>query len=157
MKSFSFACVVSSAVLAANFAFAAGGQAYPLSAETSANPGPAASKLVFAELSTQFSGKTANSGLVESPGSRVMLNPQPLPPGSKVKINPQPLPPGSKVTLSPQPLPPGGNVNRSINSGASKVMLSPQPLPPGGSGNATMTSSGAKVLLNQQPPPPKTP
>jgi|SRR5450755_2721604 hypothetical protein len=112
MKSFSLACVLSSVVLAANLAFAAGGQGHQLSSETSTNPGPAASKLVFAESSTQsggarsiiiVSGKTGKSGLV-SPGSKVMLNPQPLPPRT--------------------------NVNPSINSKASKVMLNPQPLPP---------------------------
>jgi len=155
MKSFSLACVfsstcvLSSAVLAANFAFAAGGQGHQLSSETSTNPGPAASKLVFAESSTQLnrSGDARSIIIVsgkKAPGSKVMLNPQPLPPrtnvnpsinskASKVTLNPQPLPPGSKVTLSPQPLPPGAKVNTSINSNASKV------------------------LLNQQPPPPKTP
>jgi hypothetical protein len=38
--------------------------------------------------------------------------------------------PGSKVMLNPQPLPPRTAVNTSINSNASKVMLNPQPLPP---------------------------
>ncbi len=51
-------------------------------------------------------------------GSRVSLNPQPIPPSSKFRpgsinaLNPQPLPPlaklrpGSLASLNPQPLPP---------------------------------------------------
>jgi len=38
--------------------------------------------------------------------------------------------PGSKAMLNPQPLPPRTAVGNSINSNASKVMLNPQPLPP---------------------------
>jgi hypothetical protein len=38
--------------------------------------------------------------------------------------------PGSKVMLNPQPLPPRTTVNNSINSNGSKVMINPQPLPP---------------------------
>jgi hypothetical protein len=117
MKSFSFAYVLSSVILAANFAFAADGQGHQLSSETSTSLRQAALKMVFAQSSTVgrnqsggersiiiVSGKNAKTGSVGSPGSKVMLNPQPLPPRT--------------------------NVNTSVNSNASKVMLNPQPLPP---------------------------
>ena len=115
MKSFSFAYVLSSVILATNFASAADGQDRHPSSELPISQ--ADSKMVFAESATLgpkrsggersiiiVSGKNSKSGLVRSPGSKVMLNPQPLPPRAKV--------------------------NRSINSNASKVMLNPQPLPP---------------------------
>ena len=39
-------------------------------------------------------------------GSRVALNPQPLPPGEAMALNPQPLPPSAFVSFNPQPDPP---------------------------------------------------
>lgn len=116
MKSFSFANVLSSLViLATSFAFAADGQGQRPSFERSISR--SGSKIVFAESATLgpkqsdgersiiiVSGKNSKSGLVRSPGSKVMLNPQPLPP--KTRVNPATRSNASKVMLNPQPLPP---------------------------------------------------
>lgn len=111
MKSLSFAHVLLSVILTTNFATAAEVQTYERSASQ------AGSKIVFAESATLrpkqsggersiiiVSGKNSKSGLVQSPGSKVMLNPQPLPP--KTKVNPAISSNASKVMLNPQPLPP---------------------------------------------------
>jgi len=42
-------------------------------------------------------------GPIQSPGSWVELNPQPLPPGGAVALNPQPFPPGASVAAGPGP------------------------------------------------------
>jgi len=79
--------------------------------------------------------------------------------------------PGSKVMLNPQPLPPkdAGLAKRGIIivSGKSKkggdVMLNPQPLPPKDTGLAKRgiiivggkSKKGGDVMLNPQPLPPK--
>jgi hypothetical protein len=114
MKSVSFAYVLSSVILATNFAFAADGQGQRPSSERSISQ--SGSKMVFAESATLgpkqsggersiiiVSGKNSKSGLVGSPGSKVMLNPQPLPP--KTKVNPAVSSNASKVMLNPQPQP----------------------------------------------------
>jgi hypothetical protein len=65
-----------------------------------------------------------------SPGSHVMLNPQPIPPGKTA--TPVNATGGSKVMLNTQPIPPGKSTTGPVNaSGGSKVMLNTQPIPPG--------------------------
>jgi hypothetical protein len=111
MKFSAFAGVLASAVLAGNSAFAADGLDHQLSSASTATPGRAASKMVLVQSATQsgsersiiiVSGKNAKSA--SSPGSKVMLNPQPLPPRIKettaIRSN------TSNVMLNPQPLPP---------------------------------------------------
>ncbi|WP_156518640.1 hypothetical protein [Phormidesmis priestleyi] len=77
-------------------------------------------------------GDGSKRSSVQTPGSFVQLNPQPLPPDSSVQLNPQPSPPGGLVELNPQPLPPGRSPPGSF------VQLNPQPEPPG------ITDSGLK-------------
>ena len=122
-------------------------------------------------------GSASSAASFRSPGSKITLNPQPLPPkagglaqrgiiivggkGGK----------GSDVMLNPQPLPPkaGGLAQRGIiivggkGGKGSDVMLNPQPLPPKAGGLAQRGiiivggkgGKGSDVMLNPQPLPPK--
>jgi hypothetical protein len=93
MKSFSFAYGLSSIILVTNVALAAEA------------PAPGHTQSGSERSIIIVSGKNSKSGLAGSPGSKVTLNPQPLPPranantsirASKVMLNPQPLPPRTK-------------------------------------------------------------
>jgi hypothetical protein len=110
MKPFSFVYFLCPLILSTNCAWATAQHGRQLAKQV-------VSKTVFAQSSAVgpkqlgsdrsmiiVSGKNAKSGSVASPGSKVMLNPQPLPPRT--------------------------NDNPSSNSNAAKVMLNPQPLPP---------------------------
>jgi hypothetical protein len=61
MRSVSFAYVLSSVILATNFAFAADGQGHQLSSDGSTSLGPAASKMVFAQSTDQIAAPKAYS------------------------------------------------------------------------------------------------
>jgi len=117
MKSFSFAYVLSSVILAPNFAFAAAVQVDQLPSETSIGLRQAASKMAFAQSSTVGPNRSGSERSIIIVGGKNAKS------GSVVS-------PGSKVTLNPQPLPPRTRVNSSIQSNGSNVMLNPQPLPP---------------------------
>jgi hypothetical protein len=60
----------------------------------------ASSGLVAAESTTPAKIKASEKRI--DPGSKVTLNPQPIPPGREKRTVA-----GSKVTLNPQPIPPG--------------------------------------------------
>src|ERR1035437_9343866 len=62
----------------------------------------------------------------QKPGSKSMINPQPLPPkvNKQSKVNQ-----GNKSMINPQPLPPKTNKQTQLIKG-SKSMINPQPLPP---------------------------
>ena len=111
MKFSAFAGVLASAVLAANFAFAADGLDHQLSSASTATPGQAASKMVLAQSATQ-SGSARSIIIVSGKNAKSAGSP-----ASKAMLNPQPLPPRIKETTA-------------IRSNASNVMLNPQPLPP---------------------------
>jgi hypothetical protein len=115
MKSFSFASVLS-VVLTTNFALA-DVQIQQSSSETSASLRQAGSKMVIAQSSApgrQQSGSERSIIIVGGTNSKSTSVGRP----------------GSKVMLNPQPLPPKTRVNTSINASSSNVMLNPQPLPP---------------------------
>ena len=107
MKILSFACVVSAAILlTTSFAFA-DGQSQQLSSERATSPRRSAAEIVVAQSTTSgqrsiiiVSGKNSRPGSLNSfnkPGSK-FDNPTPKfsNPGSKVMLNPQPLPPKAR-------------------------------------------------------------
>jgi hypothetical protein len=123
MKRFSFAYVVSTAILLTTYPVIAAATPEQGSSEP-VTAGQAATVLAQASTSGQrsiiiVSGKNAQPGSLNNKTGSKFNNP-----ASKFSN------PGSKVTLNPQPLPPRTSVNPSINSNLSKVTLNPQPLPP---------------------------
>lgn len=81
---------------------------------------------------------TKKSAKTSSAGSKVTLNPQPLPPGAKSKT----ASPADKVSLNPQPLPPKEG-KTGTTSAESKVALNPQPLPPGAQSSTKKKNAAA--------------
>jgi hypothetical protein len=104
-----------------------------------AESGKKASKTkVYRKGSKTTSGGAQGTTQTTSPGSKVELNPQPLPPGAQVS-NPK-TDAASKVGFNPQPDPP---VNPKTDA-ASKVTLNPQPLPPGKIETSSTSKNKAK-------------
>jgi hypothetical protein len=93
---------------------------------------------VYHKGSKTTSGGAEATSQTASPGSKVELNPQPLPPGAHVS-NPK-TDAASKVGFNPQPDPP---VNPKTDA-ASKVALNPQPLPPGKIETSSKSKNKAK-------------
>jgi hypothetical protein len=83
---------------------------------------------------------------VPTPKRVVVTHAKPSPP-PVAKTAPATVTPGSEVMLNPQPIPPGKTSTAPVKTGGSDVMLNPQPIPPGKSPSAPSATNGNQKAI----------